>query len=204
MPFVAVPNVVMVELRAQLDGQKIENRFNVRTPGAPNPTSVGAIATIVESWAVASYFPHLPDAVSLTEVVASDISVVGGVQITNVPATAVTGGAGSGALPNEVSFAVSLRTGLRGRSFRGRAYVLALLGSFVVANRVNPVAIGQFTGAFNTLIGDLAAGGFELVIVSLRANNLPRPTPISTQVTVAVSTDDIVDSMRRRKPGVGS
>jgi len=204
MPFVAVPNTVMVEVRALLDSQKIENRFNVRCAGAPTPTDVGAIASIVEAWAEDSYFPHLPDAVTLTEVVASDISVEGGTQITNVPSSPVSGGAGSGALPNEVSFAVSLRTGARGRSFRGRAYVLAVLGSFVVANTVNPVAVGLYTTAFNNLISVLTAGGFELVIVSTRHNNLPRPTPITTPVTIALATDGTVDSMRRRKPGVGS
>ena len=204
MPFVAIPNVIMAEVRATLDSQHIENRFMVGTLAAPDATSVAAVATIVESWATTTYFPLLPDAVQLNEVVATDMSVVGGIQITTIPASTVTGGAGSGAMPNETSFAISFRTGRRGRSFRGRAFVLALLRGFVVANTLNPVAVSNFESAFQTLISDLVAGGFRLVVVSTRSGLAPRPVPISTDVLLAVATDSTVDSMRKRKPGVGS
>lgn len=205
MPFVPAPNIVQVEIRALLDGQKIENRFMVNALTTPTAEIIADICNLVSVWAQSDYFPLLPNAVSLVEVFARDMSSIDGLQHTIVPAGAVVGGQAVVPMPNEVSFCISFRTGNSGRSARGRFYVLAIPKDLVTGNHINATLRGQLTGAGTSLIAALDSGGFALTIVSYRTGNAPRTGgPVYYLVTTAVSTDDFVDSMRRRKPGNGS
>lgn len=205
MAFVPAPNIVMVEVRALLDSQQIENRFMVDALTAVTPTNLDDITNFVSVWAQAHYFPLLPNAVSLREVVGTDLTTQNGQQHTIVPSGSVIGGTAQAPMPNETSFCVSLHTGSRGRSARGRSYVLALGKGQVAGNIIDSGYLTSMVAAYQELIDTLSTNGFALVVVSYRANKVPRPGgPVYFPITTAVATDNIVDSMRRRKPGVGS
>lgn len=205
MPFVPAPNIIMAEVRATLDGQHIENRFMVNALAAVTPTNLEAVANLVNVWAQAHYFNQLPSQVALTEVVATDMTTDTGDQVSIAPVGPFVGAYDGGAMPNEVSLCVSLRSGARGRSARGRAYVLALPRSQVVANNVTSGYATAVTAAFNELITALSGGGFALTIVSYRHGGGPRVGgPVYFLVTSALLVDTTVDSQKKRKPGVGS
>lgn len=204
MPFVPAPNIVMVELRATNAGQRIENRFmfNVQV-GSPGG-ALQPLATLCWDWWQNTYAAVLPSTVALVESVATDLSSINGGQFTYAPATGVVGGNLTSPLPNEVSLAVSLRSSARGRSARGRFYVLAIpSGEMVDPNTVETVYASQCVSAAQTLIND-AQDVAPLTIVSYRTNNAPRPGgPVYFPVVSAVIVDRVVDSQKRRKPGVG-
>ncbi len=120
MPFIPAPNIVQVELRATLDNQKIENRWNFDALTAPTEAIVTALGDMVAIWAGDEYAPLLPNAIAFTQVVATDMSVADGFQYSRGFGTPIIGGQASPPMPNEVTFCVSLRTGRRGRSARGR------------------------------------------------------------------------------------
>lgn len=205
MAFVPAPNIVMVELRCTLDGQNIENRWMFNALTTPTPGIVAEITNLVSVWAQNAYFDWLPNAVQLREVVGTDMSVQNGVQHTITPEAAVLGGLIGEAMPNEVTLCVSLRTGVRGRSARGRTYVLALVEQHVTQNTVAQVLIDAQVATFQALIDTMTTNGRPMAIVSYRSNNAPRVGgPVYFLVETAVVTDSIVDSMRRRKPGVGT
>lgn len=205
MPFVPTPNIVMVELRCTKAGQKIENRWMFDALTAPTVTILNEIGGIVLNWAMNSYFAWLPEQVSLREVVATDLTLQNGSQQTLIPPEPVNGGRGGGSMPNEVSLAVSLRTGARGRSARGRSYVLGLARADVNENDIGATYTSTIVGIFQDLIDAAATAGRPMVIVSYRNNNAPRPGgPVYFPVNAATLTDTGVDSMRRRKPGVGT
>ncbi len=66
---------------------------------------------------------------------------------------------------------------------------------------------GYRTGAIDavqTLIDAYDTSGFALSIVSLVSDGAPRTTPLVTRVTAAIAVDNLLDSMRSRKPGNGS
>jgi hypothetical protein len=205
MPFVPAPNIVQAEVRCSLDGQQIENRWMVNVGAPVTPVLVDAVANLVNVWAQDTYFDFLPDVLSLNETVATDMSDENGSQVAIAPTGAFTGALAEEPMPNETSFCISLRSASRGRSARGRTYILAVTKFATTGNFLHAGRADQFKGAIQTLIDRIAAAGWGMVIVSYRHNNAPRVGgPVYFGVTNAIYTDLVLDSMRRRKPGVGS
>lgn len=205
MPFVPAPNIVSVEVRAILDLQHIENRFTIDALAPVTAALTDDITNLVSVWAQEHYFPLLPHNVQLTEVVGTDLTTQDSFQHTITPSGTVVGGVAANALPNEVSLAISLRTGNRGRSARGRSYVLALPTDEVSGNNVASAFAALHVAAFQQLVTVMNDNSHAWSIVSYRLNNAPRPGgPVYFPITTCLVTDLVVDSMRRRKPGVGS
>jgi len=204
MAFVAAPNIVMVEVRATKAGQKIENRFTIDALTAVTPAIVADITNVVSNWAQSTYFDYLPEQVTLVETVGTDLSVHEGAQHTIVPSGTIIGQQTGPSLPNEVTLCVSLRSDARGRSARGRAFVLGLTRQGVNENEVTAGYAANFVSAFEALKTAITTEGWAWVVVSYRTNNAPRPGgPVYFPITTCVVVDLVVDSMRRRKPGVG-
>jgi len=152
------------------------------------------------------YAEHLSTGVGLREVVLTSLHEQNGAQVTYAPDATTTGDLTGVALPNEVSFCVSLRTGNRGRSARGRWYWLSVNQSQMVDdNNLTTQALGDLPGDMNALMAAIEAISFMPVIVSYRTNNAPRVGgPVYFPITNCTAVDSTVDSMKRRKPGVGS
>jgi hypothetical protein len=205
MPFVPAPNIVQAEIRATLDGQNIENRIMIDVLTTPTPTIVEDVAVLVNDWTQATYFDHIPSAVSLRSIVATDLSAADGSQHTITPSGPFVGALSNPPEPNEVTFCVSLRTGSRGRSARGRFYVLAVQKADVVGNYIDSGRAASYVSDLDTLIADVIAAGWALSIVSYITDGAPRVGgPVYYPVVNATFIDLAVDSMKRRKPGVGS
>jgi hypothetical protein len=195
----------MVEWRATLAGQQVENRITVDMLTAPTPTNIEALAIIAYNWARDHYTSVLPTTCTINSVVATDLSVHEGVQFTYSPAT-LPGGVALAALPNEVSFCLSLRSDSRGRSARGRFFWLAIVDTF--RDTDNTLAAGTANGfveILNILRTAITGAGFAWVVVSYRTLGAPRVGgPVFFPIVSIIFTDRVLDSMRRRKPGVGS
>lgn len=206
MAFVAAPNIMMVELRCTRNAQHIENRFHFNNLAAVTPADLEAIAILVWDWAETSYFVLQGTQLLLNETVATDLTSITGAQYSYAPDATTFGGVGGFALPNEVSLAVSLRSANRGRSARGRAFVMTINdGQLADTNSVNSTFATAIAASFNQLIADADAAGTPLTIVSYRSLGVPRPGgPVYFPVVNAVVVDNVLDSMRRRKPGIGT
>jgi hypothetical protein len=205
MPFVPAPNIVQAEVRALLDSQKIENRWMIDVLTAVTPTLVDDVANLVNVWAQDTYFDFMPDVLTLVETVATDMSDENGSQVTISPSGAFTGALSEEPMPNETTFCISLRSSFRGRSARGRTYMLATTRFATTGNLCHSGRADQFKGAIQVLIDRVAAAGWALSIVSYRSGGVARPGgPVYFPVTTALYTDLVLDSMRRRKPGNGS
>jgi len=206
MPFVPVANTAMVEMRATMQGQHIENRVMVDALIPITPEILESIALTCQTWWEDEYAPLLSNQVSLVEVVATDLTSAEGPQVSVSPAIPTSGANSDLTYPNEVSLCISLRTGGRGRSARGRFYKLSLNQSQMSAtNEVTAAHAAACVAALNGLRDAISTAGYNLIIVSYRHDNAPRPGgPVKFTVTHATVVDNIVDSMRRRKPGVGT
>jgi hypothetical protein len=205
MPFIPAPNIVQVELRCTLASQNIENRFMIDALSAVNSTKLQAITNLVSVWCQATYFDHQTDDVRLVEVVGTDMSSQNGEQYTITPEGTVVGAVTGGTMPNEVSFCISFRSGSRGRSARGRAYSLSVPRAKVAGNFVEATWADGLVGDFTELRNNLTNAGYALAIVSYYSNKALRPGgPVYFLVESFQYADLIVDSMRRRKPGVGT
>jgi hypothetical protein len=72
-------------------------------------------------------------------------------------------------------------------------------------NHVTTAYAGVVAGDLGVLLSDITALSKAWVIVSYISNKAPRPGgPVYFPVTSTVCIDTTVDSMKRRKPGVGT
>lgn len=204
MPFVPAPNIIQVEVLATKDGQQIENRFMVDVFHAPSLGDMTGIQAQVTAWCNVTYAPLLPEDVVITGLKMTDMSQQNGPQLQ--VALAIPGTIAGISAPNEVTYCVSLRSGLAGRSARGRWYVLGLSNSNIGGqNRVGPVYRANIASAVQQLVTRMTDIGFAFVIVSYINNNAPRVGgPVYFPVITVTTTDDILDSQRRRRPGIGT
>jgi len=204
MPFVAAPNIVMAEFLATKDGQLIENRVHVNMLAEPTLANMGTLNTALVSWLTTDYANRLPQEVVITGCKLTSLHTQNAVQLNT--ALNLVGVVAGGAMPNEVSYCVSLRSGFIGRSARGRFYVLGVpSGVMTSQNRVNSAYRTNITNTVGALRTTIAGTGFLQVIVSFVSGGVPRPGgPVYFVLQSATTTDDIVDSQRRRRPGIGS
>lgn len=205
MPFVPAPNIMMVEFRYNQSGQKTENRIMLNRQAPVTEADLQAAAILCWNWWQLDYSAHVTLNVELREVVATDLTTQNGPQTTYAPSIGVVGDKPA-PLPNEAAFCISLRSASRGRSARGRWYVAGLSGNDRSdPNTLTSIYTNDLTSSVQGLITQLAAAGTPWTVVSYRSNNAPRPGgPVYFEVENALAVDSVIDSQKRRKPGVGS
>lgn len=211
MAFIPVPETAEVRMQYTQANQKIENVFHVRRQGAWTQEDLTSLANIFGQWWISQMKVHVATAVTLRQVLATDISVAGGLSVIGTTGLPAVGSNNTTGFPNNVTWAVKWGTGLAGRSFRGRTYHIGLVITQVDVNdNVVPAELAAIVGAYDALRTalDNATLGVEMVVVSrysgVDANHkpIPRVTGITTPIS-GVSADPVTDSQRRRLPGRG-
>jgi len=204
MPFIPVPNTVQVEVVYELDGQICENTINY-TLGTATPVlaDIQDLVETVSSIIRASIIPLLTNTITLLRLVGTLIEVADGLQYISTTGLPAVGGSSDLPLPNNVSLAMSLRTGLSGRSFRGRNYIVGLTQAAVVGNTVNTSEISALLTAYESLRVPPTDAAWQMSVVSRFTGGAPRTTGVATPVTSVIVVDATVDSQRRRLPGRG-
>lgn len=204
MAFVPAPNIVQVEIRAILEDQHVENRLMVDCLHEPTITDLTTLSALFGGWIADSYAPLLAGDVHFSQIVLTDMGSEEGIQLTN-PLSDV-GSAGGASRPNQESVCVSFRTGNRGRSARGRWYMLPTGNDNIAPpNSITTLFATSILGAFSGLLADIRDADYVPVIVSYVSDGDPRPGgPVYFPITSASLTDLLLDSQRRRKPGNGS
>lgn len=211
MPFIAVPSTAEVELIQVLDGQQIENTLYVAQSTAWDGPALNQLCDVVADWWTTNMAPLVSDQVTLITVEATSLESATapvGANTTGTPSV----GLGGPPVPNNCALAVSFRTALRGRSFRGRNFVAGLVEADVNRSHVDATLVGQIQDAYNaflTAVSDAPVGGTWVVVsrfsgVDSSGHPIPRGTGIATPVTSALVVDDVIDSQRRRLPGRGN
>lgn len=210
MAFQPCPETAEVRLQGILLGQQVENVFHVRISTTPTLANLTDIANAVNDWATGTYANHMSNGLSWTQIVVTDLNTAGGIQYIKDMSSEGGGTITDPVKTNQDTFAVSFKTGLSGRSYRGRVYVLAVpSGYYNTPNTLNPLNQAAYVTVFNTLREDLDTAGFPLGVLS-RYNKDAVPTPphkraegLLTDVVTVTSTDNIIDSQNRRLPGRG-
>jgi hypothetical protein len=206
MAFVAAPNIIQVEWRMLLFGQKIENRLMVDNLAEITPAVLESEAIRAWDWWEATYRAGIMDTCTLASVVATDMGEQNGSQFTYAPDTTTVGLLTGQSLPNETAFCISLHTASRGRSARGRWFVAGIHDDTRTdPNTVSATAAEEWRSSLQNYINLTVEAAKAVVIVSRFSNGVLRPGgPVYFPVTAAAVTDLILDSQRRRKPGFGS
>lgn len=204
MAFQPVPDVALVRVEGRVDGQQTINDLYFEISGTGiNATSILAITTAVAGWVVDRLIPIVCS--SWTAVRATGLDLTAANSFSAEVAIGQPGDVDSEAVPNNVAACVSFRTGLAGRSFRGRNYVAAIPNSEVTLNTISPTTIVALANAYQTMVGaGLFEPGWQWGVVSRQTAGALRPTGVITPVQNAIFTTPYVRSMRSREIGHGS
>jgi len=211
MPFVPVANTVLAELRMTIDLQQVENTLYFEFGGPPSVSDMNDLGDALISWWNSFYAPLSWTGLQLREVVVTDLTTATSAQVTRVPATPALGTVGDNAVSTNTSLVVSFRTANRGRSFRGRNYIVGITeGQKLGANQINPPVIEAWIEAYEAMIGVPTVVSAIWVVVSRfsgidgNGDPIPRAAGVTTPIEAVTIVDPVVDSQRRRLPGRGN
>lgn len=203
MAFVPAANVAQVNLRYVWNGERCENTLYFRQNEGWSPVGLSALADRIFEWWDVLVQPIQHTACSLREIYVRDLEVEDGNVFTLTPSPTPSGTTAGEGLPNNCTLCVSFRTGLAGRTRRGRNYMVGM-GE---AHQSNSYALNSYALAVQTAYEELltfgAIYGFNWVIISRYSNGLPRSQALVTQVQAVAIVDLAMDSQRRRLPGRG-
>lgn len=190
------PSTARVALRAARDTRDFINTFHVaRTDNAAlSAADLANIGSMFADWWLNSYRSAFTNALVGQDITTTKQDPSDPLQ--NITYIAAPGTRAGTILPGDVTAAVSWRTGLAGRKYRGRFYDFGM--AFGDANSNDTMtggyiaileAIGQY------LLNHAVTAALKLIVFHRLTNTY---TDINTVVT-----DQLVDSMRRRLAGRG-
>jgi len=204
MAFIPAANTVQAELRYVWNQQKCENVLNFYDASGWTLGAMATLATDLFAWWTAHLKPIQSNTAVLNEIYITDLTTNTSPTHSYVPAGANAGSSGNASVPNSVAMCVSLRTAARGRTARGRNYVLGLQQVAVTANIWAPTTIAAVEAGYQALASGASPTPGVLAIVSRYENNVPRAAAVVRPVISAVVVDNIIDNQRRRLPGRGT
>lgn len=199
-----VPDTVAINVRGTLLGQQVENTFYGKYIAVPDETELQDLADAVADYWVENAIQYLPAGWLGREVYVRDLSAPITVQATSLGILGEVGGLTGDTLPSLSTKAFARRSGLTGRSSRGRIYWMGLSEAYVSLNLVGTELIGLIIDALEGLDTLLSTAGYTPVIVSRVQNGVVLTTPQTYPVTGWITTALDVDTRRSRKPGKGS
>jgi len=208
MPFVPAEDTAMFELVGTYFNQVCENTLYLRDATGWTAEKLETAAELLHDWWDINFSQALSDQYGLINIKATDLTseTAPGIEwpITPIAYGKITGG-GS---PGNVALAVSFKTALRGRSYRGRNFISGLAKSSVVGNTVNSGITANMQTSYGILVNQLELANLEHVVVSRYSGvdadgkPIPRTNAVVTPVNAYVINAD-TDSMRRRLNGRG-
>jgi hypothetical protein len=204
MPFIPAARTVQAELRFTWDSQNVENTLYFQYADEPTTGQMFTLAGALLEWWQDNIKPLVAAAVELREIHCTLLSSATAPAVTFPIGAGEVGGQTSPSLPNNVSLAVSFRTAGRGRSSRGRNYVLGLTEGQVTANQLDVATAANYSNAYGALIGLATENDCVWSVVSRFTNNNPRSQALVQPIVSVLVVDRTVDSQRRRLPGRGS
>lgn len=205
-PFIPAPGCVQIELIYTYLGQTCENVYHIQQgDGATEATQaeMQALLDLFNDQEAINLSFHANQARVLNLIRARQMGLQAGMVLEKVPTGAVAGKKTGQPMPGNVTAAVTWRTALSGRSYRGRTYLVGLDNTQVNGDQLAGSAQLDVQGAYGGLIANVhGAPGAQLVVISYAHNKFWRSTAVATVITSA-SVDPNLDSQRRRLTGRG-
>ena len=203
MAFIPTPNVVKVDLTYNWNGQICQNVLHYDAGEAIIGDDLAPLAAALVAKMTGSYWTIVSDQCSLYEMTLTlQDSVSSAALVTSVGLPKV-GTNASPSMPNNVSLCITKRTAKRGRSYRGRLYHVGLCENSVTGNNVATAHATIIKDYWATWLSvSFAPKNANMVVLSYQNNGLPRLEGEPTWIQ-GFTTDEVVDSQRRRLPGRG-
>ncbi len=204
MAFQPVPGVVQCNIRWVAQGQQAQNTLYFRTGGGGTETNLAALADVIEQAYITYTRGRVATTTALTDIYFVDLEEQNGFAYNFPLVPQLAGTNGAGALPNNVSLAISFRTASRGRNARGRNYVVGMTEADVTGNDASGVLSDAWVVYYEAIQSGALNIGLEMCVVSRYLNKVKRPFGVTFAVTSILVVDNVVDSQRGRLPGRGN
>jgi hypothetical protein len=213
MPFVPALNVAEIVVQGVLGGQQIRNIFHVQNSGPWTPVLLAIVGNAFrDAWEIRVQ-PLLSNDMLFQNLHLKDLTTSMGIELDIPWGVNGNGGVGNAAVDGNVALCIGHKTGLAGRSARGRTYIAGLPENTTTNSLIPEGVRVPWLNAFNGLRDDMFAAGGALGILSRysgytqsppKYKKIPTPRAAGIFNTIQTNTvDGIVDSMRRRLPGRG-
>lgn len=204
MAFVPVAKTAMVELRYTHLDQRMENTLYFEFATTPSVADLTGLGTALATWWADNIAPLISQNCGLREVFVTDLTSNTSPAVSFVPDPIVFGAQTTDPMPGNVTIAIKFSSAGRGRSSRGRNYIVGLVETDVAGNRLGGPIITGLLAAYNALFDVATAIDVAWVIVSRFTDNAPRVAGETFPVISVQFVDDNVDSQRRRLAGRGT
>lgn len=213
MAFIPVTNCAEITMQYSVyDSDLAENVWGVQNTGAWTATSLAAVAAVFNTWNDTAVSGHSPyeardSNTILVQTTARDLTTqTSPVVVVPYGGAHGAGGDTSGQIPQGITKAFTARSGLSGRSQRGRTFVVGLAADSLNAADKNLIAastLADYVLWFDALIAAVHAANaaWTLVVISRAHNGAPRSPGITTPITSYGYANSFVDYQRRRAPG---
>lgn len=192
-----VPDGIKIEWNASQNGIPIVNRVYTTVTGGVSESNLDdayAAALAFFNDIKAAYHPSYV----LNDITVTDVSIVGGMQKIYPLVADNIGTSGGSAAAANAAVVISLRSGLVGRSYRGRFYVGGLSNNNLDnAQNIGTSAAAFYASTFEDFMTALNGVGQVLVVVSRFAAGVARIVALTTEV-LSLIVDTKIDSQRRR------
>lgn len=210
-PFIPVSNAMQVVLQfEQQDGSNALNEFWVQRSAAWTPTLMTTMLDAFISWfstgdGTHAYRGSVGTDNALVAAKGRDYTTQSGYVVIDQAGLPVSGDGGGEAAGLGATWVVTARTGLAGRSYRGRTYLVGLPSGFWSDYNLNEVN-GEFAGhvvlAFNSLVDAVTTADAEahLVVCSRYHNGGFRDEGVTTPILSYGYSTLSTDFQRRRAP----
>jgi len=203
MAFQPCPGIAMCEVIFTADSQRMENVFHLVKSGAWSSADLEDAYNAFRDWIDGAWADNAVDNWSCVGFKGTDLTESTGATFEPTFGEAVVGGRSLPGLPTSNTVAISWKTALRGRSYRGRTYHVGLGLDDVSDSALTPTAIAALSVCYSELLAGLISAGMQLCVLSRVNNKAVRAEGIGTPVT-SLSIDANLDSQRRRLPGRGT
>lgn len=207
MAFQPVPDVIELFAEYRMpSGALVGNRLHVRDLQAGiTGVRISDALDVYQNWFGSGGIRNWTSTeVSLVRLNGRDLTTEIGPVEDRPIAPPVAGTGASPALPAHTTIALSLRTGLAGRSARGRLYICGMAENMVVNDFVTTAAGNALLAAYQVLRTSFLAADFAWSVVQRVANGVPLSNGIDRPITNLLFVDLRVDTQRRRLVGEGN
>lgn len=197
MVFVPALNVAEVAMRYTINNRPIVNVLYFRKSTALTLADLTTLATLVRDWWQNTMRANFSIDIRLGVVSVRDLTVQNGLIYDLVIASPIGGTRAGNPASNQVAIVTSNRTGLAGRSYRGRNFWASIVENDVTTEFLETTLCTNVGNAMVALRTSVVAAGFDWVVVSRVLNGVARVTALISDI-ISVIVNTRVDTQRRR------
>lgn len=199
MAFQPVLNTARANVRFAANGVPAEWRWHFTHLGAYTQAEIDALAAGIDAAVDAYFLPIIRANYSYVETYVRGLTSEFDLEATNDtnagPGLVATGTP----LSQQSSFVGSLRTGLTGRSARGRTYAVGLSESQTLNSRaMGATYVADWIDALADMVTAMQAIDWALAVVQFISDGAPLVNGVARLVTDIVAANNNIDTQRRR------